>query len=284
MRARKTMLAVVAAALVAGVAPVVASAPAQAACATNTGRSISGTVFGQDGRDVNVSIGFDLVDRNGRALNGDPRSPGYGCAKTGGYSVPQTYLNHFVGPEGQAPGSVMKDAQGNAQGRTTRAWKLSNIPSNAVGAYIEVYHRGYTGSPCKDANGNWCFNKQTLTKYGNNNKHLVPIGTQNLPIRLPMTCKYGGTAGDIQGRIFNAAGQPVKVKNLYAWTETKWNAWPFYQGWGIATYPRDGYYVIPSLASKQKYVLWLTTTDGKVHKRFHVPVSDCKATPLSWRV
>jgi hypothetical protein len=30
------------------------------------GKSISGTVFGQDGRDVNVSIGFDLVDRNGR--------------------------------------------------------------------------------------------------------------------------------------------------------------------------------------------------------------------------
>lgn len=156
MRARRAGLAAVAAALVAGVAPVVASAPAQAACATNTGKSISGSVFGQDNRDVNVSIGFDLVDRNGRALNADPKSPGYGCAKTGGYSVPQSYLNHFVGPEGQAQGSEMKDAQ--------------------------------------------------------------------------------------------------------------------------------GYYVLPSLASKQKYVLWLTTTDGKVHKRFGVPVSDCKATPLSWRV
>jgi hypothetical protein len=133
------------AALLAGLAPVLASAPAaQAACATNTGKSISGTVFGQDGRDVNVSIGFDVVDRNGRALNTDPRSAGYGCAKTGGYSVPQSYLNHFVGPEGAPQGSTMQD--GN---RTTRAWKLSSLPSNAVGAYIEVYHRGYTGSPCR---------------------------------------------------------------------------------------------------------------------------------------
>ncbi|MEX2291847.1 MAG: hypothetical protein WD794_16165 [Mycobacteriales bacterium] len=279
VQAGRAVLAVVAAALVAGVAPVVASAPAQAACATNTGKSISGTVFGQDGRDVNVSIGFDLVDRNGKALNADPKSAGYGCAKTGGYSVPQSYLNHFVGPEGAPQNSVMKD--GN---RTTRAWRLGNIPSNAVGAYIEVYSRGYKGSPCKDANGNYCFNPPTVTKYGYANKHLVPIGTQNLPIRLAMTCAYQGTTGNIQGKIFDAAGRPVKVRNVFAWTETKWNAWPFYQGWGSASFPRDGYYVINSLASKQRYTIWLTTADGRTIKRTGVPVSDCKATPLSFRV
>lgn len=284
MRAGRAVLGVLAAALVAGVTPVLATVPAQAACASNTGKSISGTVFGQDGRDVNVSIGFDVVDRNGRALNTDPRSAGYGCAKTGGYSVPQSYLNHFVGPEGQPRASQMKDAQGNPQGTTTRAWKVAHLPSNAVGAYIEVYHRGYTGSPCKDANGNWCFNKQTLTKYGNANKHIVPVGTANLPIRLPMACKYGGTAGNIQGKLVDAAGRPVKVKSLYAWTETKWNAWPFYQGWGIAQFPREGYYVVPSLASKQKYVIWAKTLDGRTIKRFGIPVSDCKATPLSLRI
>lgn len=267
-------------ALVAGLAPALAgSSPAQAACATNTGKSISGTVFGQDGRDVNVSIGVDVVDRNGRAVNADPRSASYGCAKTGGYSVPQLYLNHFVGPEGAPQGGVMQD--GN---RTTRAWKVGSLPSNAVGAYVEVYSRGYAGSPCKDANGNYCFNPSNTTKYGYANKHVVPVGTQGLPIRLPMTCAHKGTAGNIQGRIVNAAGQPVKVKNVFAWTETKWNAWPFYQGWGSARFPRDGYYVIPSLASKQKYVIWLTTMDGKVHKRTGVPVSDCTATPLSFRV
>ena len=278
MRAGRAVLAAVA--VVAGLVPVLATAPtAQAACASNTGKAISGTVFGQDGRDVNVSIGFDVVDRNGRALNTDPKSASYGCAKTGGYSVPQSYLNHFVGPEGAPQGSTMQD--GN---RTTRAWRVGSLPSNAVGAYIEVYHRGYTGSPCKDANGNYCFNKQTLTKYGNSNKHLVPVGTANLPIRLPMTCQYGGTNGNIQGKLVDAAGNPVRVKSLYAWTETKWNAYPFLQGWGIAQFPRDGYYVVPSLASKQKYVLWVNTMDGRTIKRFGVPVSDCKATPLSIRI
>ena len=72
--------------------------------------------------------------------------------------------------------------------------------------------------------------------------------------------------------------------DVFAWTETKWNAWPFYQGWGSARFPRDGYYVIPSLASKQKYVVWLTTLDGKVHKRTGIAVADCKATPLSFRI
>ena len=118
MRAGRAGLAGLAVALVAGLAPVVmTSSPAQAACATNSGRSISGTVFGQDGRDVNVSIGFDVVDRYGKALNTDPKSASYGCAKTGGYSVPQTYLNHFVGFEGVPQGTVMSDGT-----RTTRAW------------------------------------------------------------------------------------------------------------------------------------------------------------------
>jgi hypothetical protein len=42
--------------------------------------------------------------------------------------------------------------------------------------------------------------------------------------------------------------------------------------------------VVPSLASKQKYVIWANTMDGRTIKRFGVPVSDCKATPLSIRI
>ncbi|MCW2613392.1 MAG: hypothetical protein JWN08_386 [Frankiales bacterium] len=269
------LLALVAGAAAAGVT----AAPASAACASNTGKSISGTVFGQDGRDVNVSIGFDLVDAGGRALNADPRSASYGCAKTGGYSVPQSYLNHFVGPEGAPQASVMNDGA-----RTTRAWKVGSIPSNAVGAYVEVYHRGYQGSPCKDANGNWCFNPQTLTKYGNSNKHLVPVGTANLPIRLPMTCGHKGTAGAIKGVVTNSAGQRVALKSLYAWTEAKWNAYPFYQGWGTARFSSTGVYAVPSLASRQRYVMWATTTGGKVLKRTGVLVDDCATTTVNWRV
>jgi hypothetical protein len=293
----RSAAALTAAAVVASLAPLALAAPAaQAACASNSGRSISGTVFGEDGRDVNVSIGFDVVDANGRALDTDPASTAYGCAKTGGYSVPQTYLNHFVGPEGAAPrertlgwspyervrkwsAPVMPDGE-----PTRRDWTIGNLPSNATGAYIEVYHRGYTGSPCKDANGNYCFNPPTLTKYGYANKHVVPVGTKDLPIRLPMTCAYGGTAGSISGKILDAAGRPVAVKSLYAWTEHTWNAPPFVHGWGSARFSSDGSYVIPSLASRQSYVLWLTAKDGTVHKRAGVTVDDCKATAVSWRV
>lgn len=279
VKTRRVLGPVLAVAMAASAATFTTAAPASAACATNTGKAISGTVFGQDGRDVNVSIGFDVVDRTGRALNTDPRSASYGCAKTGGYSVPQSYLNHFVGPEGVAPGTVMKD--GN---RTARAWKVGSLPSNAVGAYIEVYSRGYQGSPCKDANGNYCFNPPTLTKYGNSNKHLVPVGTANLPIRLPMTCAYKGTAGAIKGIVTNAAGQRVSVKSLYAWTETKWNAFPFYQGWGTARFSSTGVYTVPALASKQKYVMWATTTSGKVVKRTGVQVNDCATTTVNFRI
>lgn len=294
----RSAAALTAAAVVASLAPMVAAtAPAaQAACATDSGRSISGSVLGEDGRDVNVSIGFDVVDAHGKALDTDPSSAAYGCAKTGGYSVPQTYLNHFVGPEGLAPRQrtlgwsptersrkwttpVMPDGQ-----PTRRDWKIGNLPSNATGAYIEVYHRGYQGSPCKDANGSYCFNPPTLTKYGYANKHVVPVGTKDLAIRLPMTCAYGGTAGSVRGTILDAAGRPVAVKSLYAWTEHKWNATPGMHGWGSARFSADGSYVIPSLASRQSYVLWLTEKDGTVHKRTAVTVNDCKAAPVSWRV
>lgn len=248
-------------------------------CAKNGGKAISGTVFGQDDRDVNVSIGFDLVDAGGKALNADPKKPGYGCAKTGGYSVDQSYLNHFVGPEGAPANSVMKDGH-----RTTRTWRLSDIPSNAVGSYIEVYTRGYQGSPCKDAAGNYCFNPENHVKYGNSNKHIVPIGTANLPIRLPMTCGYGGTAGSITGTVTDGAGRRTNVQSLYAWTEYKWNAAPFYQGWGTAIFSSTGAYTVPALASGQTYVMVATTAGGKQVRKSGVRVDNCRATHVDFGV
>ncbi len=244
------------------------------ACASNTGKAISGTVAGQDGLDVNVSIGFDVVDSAGRAVNVDPTKPGYGCAKTGGYSLPQTYLNHFVSPTGAPRDSLMQD--GN---RTRRDWRVGNLPSNAVGAYIEVYHRGYTGSPCRDSAGNYCFNPPTLTKYGYSNKHIVPVGTANLPIVLPTTCGYGGTAGSLTGTV-TVGGKPAALRNLYAWTEAKWNAAPGVHGWGSGKGGAGGSYTVPALASRQTYVVWATTTSGVTIKRFGVRVDDCKATRL----
>ena len=277
MRRRSVVLALSTAAAALAAGP--SAPPASAACASVTSRSISGTVFGQDGRDVNASVGIDLVDAAGRALDATPGSATYGCAKTGGYSVRQSYLNHFVGPEGVAPGSLMKDGT-----RTTRAWRIGSIPSNAVGAYVEVYSRGYQGSPCKDSAGDWCFNPQTLTKYGNSNKHLVPVGTTGLPVRLPTTCRYGGTAGALQAVVTDAAGRRVALRTLHAWTEAKWNAAPFLQGWGIGRPAGTGVYTVPALASRQTYVVWATTTSGKVVKRTGVRVEPCRTTAVSIRV
>ncbi len=260
-------------------APATPLASPSTACAKNTGKAITGTVFGQDDRDVNVSLGFDLVDGSGRAVNADPRQPGYGCAKTGGYSIAQTYLNHFVGPEGAPANSLMKDGH-----RTTRGWQLVDIPSNAVGAYIEVYTRGYQGSPCKDSAGNYCFNPENHVKYGNSNKHLVPIGTANLPIRLPTTCAYGGTAGSITGTVTDSSGRRTNVQSLYAWTEYKWNASPYYQGWGTAQFSSTGAYTVPALASGQTYVMWATTAGGQVVKKSGVRVNSCAATNVAFTV
>ena len=260
------------------VAVLTPSAPASAACATRTSRTVTGTLSGQDGRDVNASVGFDVLDAQGRALNTDPAKPDYGCAKTGGYSVPQTYLNHFVTYEGAAPGTVMKDGS-----TTTRAWRLTDLPSNAAQVWVEAYSRGYQGSPCKDSRGNWCFNPTDVRKYGYANLIKVPVGTQGVKVVLPTTCGYGGTAGSIIGKGVDAAGRPVTLTQLYAWSESSWNAAPGVHGWAAAK-PTGPSYALRSLAAGQTYVVWAYGPGGTKVVKKGVRVNACAATPLTIRV
>lgn len=254
------------------------SGPASAACAARTSRSISGAVYGQDGRDVNASVGFDVLDAAGRPINADPSRADYGCAKSGGYSVPQTYVNHFVSYEGAAPGTVMKDGT-----RTTRAWRVGTLPANAASVWIEAYSRGYQGSPCKDSRGNWCFNPTDVRKYGYANLIKIPVGTQGVKVVLPTTCGYGGTAGSIVGRGIDAAGHAVTLKQVYAWSESSWNAAPGLHGWG-AHKPTTSGYAIRSLAAGQRYVVWAYGPRGNKVVRKGVAVTACRATPLTLRV
>lgn len=280
LRPRRAGVALLTCAVTALLLPM-ASAPAAAAagnCAHRTTVGLSGTVAGQDGRDVNTSVGFDVVDAAGRAINADPAAPGYGCPKTGGYSVPQKYLNHFVDFEGAAPGTVMKDGT-----RTSRTWRLTSLPSNARAVWIEAYSRGYQGSPCKDSRGNWCFNPTDVRKYGYANKIKVPVGTAGVKVVLPTTCGYGGTAGSIVGRGVDAAGRPVTLKQVYAWTESSWNAAPGVHGWGSAK-PTDPGYAVRSLAAGQRYVVWAYGPRGNKVVRKGVLVQACRSTPLSIRV
>ncbi len=264
--------------LIAPAAGVLTAAPAGAACATRTTKSISGSVYGQDGLDVNASVGFDVLDKAGKPINADPARADYGCAKSGGYSVPQRYFNHFVTYQGATPGTVMKD--GN---RTTRAWRLTDLPSNAAFVWIEAYSRGYQGSPCKDSKGNWCFNPTDVRKYGYSNLIKIPVGTQGIKVVLPTTCGYRGTAGSIVGKGIDAAGKPVTLKQVYAWTEASWNAAPGIHGWG-AHKPTTPGYALRSLAAGQRYVVWAYGPRGNKVVTKNVLVRPCTSTPLTIRV
>ncbi len=209
-----------------GLAVVTPAAPASAGCASRTGNYIWGYVYGADNRDVNVSVGFDVQDRNGRGINVDPRYSDYGCAKNGnhgGYSIYPVELNHYVSDQGAPAGSLMRNGQ-----RTTRVWSLTDLPGNAYRVWIEVYSRGYTGSPCLT-----CMNPVSTVKYGFANKHYVPQGTKGLAIELPMRCgTYGGNAGYISGTVRTRAGSPYTLQHVYAWTTSSFNALPTIQGWG----------------------------------------------------
>ncbi|MCW2777045.1 MAG: hypothetical protein JWN17_770, partial [Frankiales bacterium] len=148
---------------------------------------------------------------------------------------------------------------------------------------VEVYSRGYTGSPCKDSKGNYCFNNTDSRKYGNANLIKVPVGTQNAKAVLPTTCGYGGTDGAIIGSGVDAAGHAVRLKQVYAWTEASWNAAPGLHGWG-GDAPTGTSYAVRSLAAGQTYRVWGYSQSGKVTVLKGVRVNACKSTPLRIRV
>lgn len=255
-------------AVLAAAAPALQPTPAGASgtCAPRTTRSISGSVTGLDNRDVNVSIGFDVESSTGAIINVSD-----GCAKTGGYSQGQTQLNHYVAGVGVAQHSLMKDGR-----YTIRNWNLPNLPSNAKYVWIEVYSRGYNGSPCLT-----CFSPSDTHKYGYAMRRRVPVGATGVNIKLPLTCgtTWHGSAGGIMGRVVNGAGAPVTVTNVYAWSEAPDNS-PALTGWGTAKVSGNGY-SIGSLAPNQLYTMFLYA-GGKQYIKHHVPVSTCTTTPLRW--
>lgn len=257
-----------------GLAVAAPSSPANAACASNAHLSISGYVYGADNRDVNVSIGFEVQDRNGHDINVDPAYSDYGCGQTsqhGGYSIYPKELNHYVPYDGVPQHTLMKNGQ-----YTTRTWTLGNLPSNAYRVWIEVYSRGYTGSPCTT-----CMNPGNVTKYGYANKHFVPVGTKGLTIKLPMRCgTYGGNAGYIGGTVRTSTGAAYTLKHVYAWTTLSWNQLPSLQAWGSGAIA-SGSYQIKGLAPGQTYTVWAYRQDGSIVRRYKVPVYACRTTTLN---
>ncbi len=258
---------------------VASSQPASAACATRTTRSISGVIYGADNLDVNVSIGFDVQSSSGTIIDATPGSSTYGCKKTGGYSVKQQEKNRYLNGEGAPHGTKMYDYKGTYMGTTTRTWSLGSLPSNATSVWIEVYSRRYRNTACADPSGNPCMGPSDTHKYGYAMRRQIKVGSTGVVIRLPKNCGYGGSNGAITGTVKNKSGQALTPSRAFAWSmAADSNAAILGWGSGVRT---SGKYTISALAPNQKYAVWVSY-NGVTQKRTYVPVSSCKATPLSF--
>jgi len=244
--------------LASGLAVSVAMAgPADAAtgCAAATGRSISGTILGQDKRYLNVQLSFDVVDRYGHHIGPN------GCTISGYYHT--GYLNQTT------------SSQGGTSGKST--WSLTNLPANATGVWIETWTRGTTGAKrCP-----LCTGEIDTSRYGFNNRRNIPVGTTGVRLIAPLNCGVaGGTAGNIQGWIRSSSGKPVMASSIHAWSEATPDGSVVSQGWGQGVQIANGHYKVSNLAAGQRYALWITV-NGKTYKRVHLAVANCKAVPVS---
>lgn len=232
---------------------VIQAAPASAACAAGSSHYLKGTLAGQDHRDINAQISLDIKDRYNNTIDLN------GC-KTSAYSK-TIWMNMKVSGSG-----VVHSA------RTTNTWQVSNLPANAVSAWIEVYTRTSLGAKCPTCDG-----AINTIKYGFINRRAVPLN-HSYTLTAPMSCPYGGSSGTIQGAV-TAGGRAIKLDRIYAWSELTPDGSKPLQGWGQGMQGRTGYYKIDNLASGQTYVV-RATYHGKTQERRHVAVGSCKNVPL----
>jgi hypothetical protein len=267
----RSRIAVLAVGLLAPVAIAVAPA-ASAACAAPGTRSISGTVFGVDNRDVNVSIGFDVQSTSGTIINVSD-----GCPKTGGYSAPVKEYNHYVKYTGQGQNTMQYDNKGVAKGNTVRTWSLTNLPSNAKSVFIEVYARDYATYNNPSAMG-----PVNTAKYGFARRVQVAVGSTNVVIRLPMNCNYkGGNNAAIAGAVRTSAGTAVKPDFVYAFSDLPDGNYKI-MGWGIAT-TSTGNYKVNALAANEAYHLQLSYR-GRTYVKRGINVTTCSTVGVNWVV
>jgi hypothetical protein len=234
---------------------------ASAACATATTHSISGIVMGQDHRDINAQISFDVVDRYGRDL-----APG-GCRRGGYYK--SIFMNPTLSSRGYARNAMHP-----------QKWTLSGLPSNAAGVWIELWTRTNTGAKACPT----CAGKLDTSRYGFVNRRNVRIGSRNVRLVAPLNCGVsGGTSAQIQGWIRTAAGTAVHATSIHAWSELTPDGSLPLQGWGQGREAANGSYKIDNLAAGQRYAVWISA-GGRTYKRVHVAVRACRASLVSIHV
>jgi hypothetical protein len=211
--------------------------------------AIGGTIDGADGRAVNAQIGIDLQDASGQVLHrsGCVRSPD--CPVTS-YGV-VVNVNRTLPPEGTADTST-----------ASITW-TAEIPANTANVYIEVYPKNEKGVT-------------TESRYGHAMRHNIQTPTEeSIDLHLPLICSQGGNTGSVSGSA-TKNGAPIGLSRVIAWSIDQYD--PIGRptlGWNIGTANSDGTYVLPNLASDQRYQVWTTTTEGERHKEVGVYVSAC---------
>jgi hypothetical protein len=222
----------------------------QSAVAVDTVR-IGGVIDGIGGgetRAVNALIGLDLKDASGQTLNSD------GTVRTAsGYGI-VVNVNTSLPPEGTADSST-----------ATIAWS-ADVPTNTSTVYIEAYPR--------DASG-----RTNEARYGHAMRHNVPLANGGpIDVHLPLICAQGGTTGAIRGTA-TFGGGVMPLQRVVAWSMDQYDPVGLPTlGWNIGTALDDGTYVVPNLASGQKYQVWTTSTANEVRKTIGVAVNSCTDT------
>ncbi|MDT7538294.1 MAG: hypothetical protein QOI82_1879 [Actinomycetota bacterium] len=229
-----------------------AAEPASAVDTITIGGAIDGIGAGET-RAVNALIGLDLKDASGQTLNAD------GTARTAsGYGV-------IVHVNDGSAGQPNLPAEGTSDSSTATINWTAQVPSNTSTVYLEAYPQAA--------------GKTDESRYGHAMRHNVPIANSGpIDVHLPLVCAQGGTTGSIRGTA-TFQGSPMPLQRVVAWSIDQFD--PVNRptlGWNIGTANDDGTYVVPNLASGQKYQVWTTSTANEVRKTVGVAVSPCAET------
>jgi hypothetical protein len=244
---RRVPAALAAVALFAGLMSL--AAPAQAAT-----RVVSGTIYGSDGRAVDVFVGFDLKDSSGRTIDKN------GCLATScglhGYGI-TLRLNGTVPATGAPPA-------GHAV-----SWSIS-VPSNTSRIFIEAY-------PFSSGT----YGHTDESRYGHSYRRnlAIPYPTR-INLRMPLICSQGGTTGAISGRA-TVGGAAATLKRVATWSLGADNNGPTpILGWNVGT-AGNGTFTIPNLPAGQKYQVLATSPSGAMKRYYDVQVNSCRTTTLN---
>lgn len=232
--------------------------------ASAAGQTMTGTIYGSDGRAVNALLGFDLKDELGRTLGAT------GCVQSAICRVDGYAITRRVNASLSASGS--SDVR-----RWQTTWSVT-LPSNTARVYVEVYPQGPDDAGVDQR------------RYGSSYRRNLPVpygGRVNL--RLPLVCAAGGDAGYVNG-YSTVDGKRTQLKRVTAFSLEADNNGPRpVLGFQIGTTAPNGYYTLPNLNAGafspdvpgQRYQVIATAPDGRVKRMYGIRVDPCRGTALN---